>query len=517
MSGQPLSKSDEEHRVEKVVASETIPTRKAKENEKEKKGASPFSKNLSGTQVAHSVSTPVAKSPSPDAQPKPVTDFIVNPLPTASTISVDNLAKGKKVIVEFTKAIKFGIIGREGNETTVLFKSEVIDGRVRPIFVKSMPAKAALKGATDVRVVSSFPTGTYNAPRKSERIAALKAKAPSEEELEAEVEKLSGVPSDFDLEVFRPGRTPAPGATNGRTGAFLKQATSGRAATNIPEAAREALKEATRRGHISYLKMVAAEVKQDEPLADACVNAVQRLAEKRQWKKSTQLKAAASLQGAMKILPLYFEEAESVKLGESPIWTLAMRTFQHRCKEELPNQPQAATWKQVSDAIKQTKNDAQAMALLLGWLTAARLGCIRALSKDHVKLSKDALSITFHQGKGARARGPYTVHTQPIPKEFCARWKKYFDSRDSKLFPHHLTGSSLKDALRKVDKSLEQRSIRRGALQTMAQNGASEETLMRFSGHTQVATLRRYLNWNAINSKVQEEMVSTGKALVKRK
>ena len=195
-------------------------------------------------------------------------------------------------------------------------------------------------------------------------------------------------------------------------------------------------------------------------------------------------------------------------------WSLAMRTFQYRSKETLPNQPKAATWEQVRKAIKETKNDAEAMALLIMWLTAARGGCIRQLSTANIQSSKTALSITFHQGKGARARGPYTVHTQPIPSEFKARWDKYLESRKTKLFPLHLTGSSLKNALRKVDAALEQRSIRRGALQTMALNGTSEETLMRFSGHTQVATLRRYLNWNAVNSKVQGEMVSSGKALV---
>lgn len=191
-----------------------------------------------------------------------------------------------------------------------------------------------------------------------------------------------------------------------------------------------------------------------------------------------------------------------------------MVTFQRRCKEELPNQPKAACWAQVREAIRVCDNEPRAMALLLGWLTAARLGCIRQLSKQHVRWDDKTTSVTFHLGKGARARGPYTVHALPIPPEFKSRWEAYVKSRETKLFPRHLTGSSLKNALRTVDVSLEQRSIRRGALQAMAARGVSEETLMHYSGHTQVGTLRRYLNWNAINSKVQKEMLDAGRHLL---
>ena len=81
------------------------------------------------------------------------------------------------------------------------------------------------------------------------------------------------------------------------------------------------------------------------------------------------------------------------------------------------------------------------------------------------------------------------------------------------MFPSSVKGEHLKDALRVINPDLEQRSIRRGALQAMAENGVSEEMLMRFSGHTQVTTLRRYLNWNQKNSLVRATQISSAKHL----
>ena len=82
------------------------------------------------------------------------------------------------------------------------------------------------------------------------------------------------------------------------------------------------------------------------------------------------------------------------------------------------------------------------------------------------------------------------------------------------MFPQSMQGSDLCKALRTINPKYEQRSIRRGALQTMASHGTDEETLMRFSGHTQVGTLRRYLNWNTINSKVQADMEKAAASLL---
>jgi hypothetical protein len=65
----------------------------------------------------------------------------------------------------------------------------------------------------------------------------------------------------------------------------------------------------------------------------------------------------------------------------------------------------------------------------------------------------------------------------------------------------------IKIALRRSHPELEQRSLRRGALQTLAcAPGITDELLMEFSGHTRVATLRRYLNWGKAAPHLQQEM-----------
>ena len=62
------------------------------------------------------------------------------------------------------------------------------------------------------------------------------------------------------------------------------------------------------------------------------------------------------------------------------------------------------------------------------------------------------------------------------------------------MFPQ-VKGADLKVALRVVDPALEQRSLRRGAIQALAASGLKDEELLHYSGHSSVQMLRRYLNY----------------------
>ena len=53
-----------------------------------------------------------------------------------------------------------------------------------------------------------------------------------------------------------------------------------------------------------------------------------------------------------------------------------------------------------------------------------------------------------------------------------------------------------------IDSQLEQKSFRRGSLQTLSRAGVDEATMMHFSGHATVRMLHRYLNWGAVNGAV---------------
>ena len=288
-------------------------------------------------------------------------------------------------------------------------------------------------------------------------------------------------------------------------GSYLVELLSRAPPKSIPPSTGAALKKETMTQHTRYLERIAEVMDPSLRLSEALIDGIDKLSAKHDWKKSTILKAQASVQGALKVLPLYKDGAPSIRVPD-PIWSLSMKTRGMEAKEEKPVQPRPATAKEVFQAIEKTKDDAIATALLLGWLTASRLGCILQLKKEDIMTSKESLTITFRRGKGVRASGPYTVHTAPLPNQFRDRWEKYFASRSTALFPRRLTGASLRVALREVSPELEQRSIRRGALQLMASNNTDEETLMRFSGHRRVDTLRRYLNWNTVNSLVQSKM-----------
>mgnify|MGYP001573383159 FL=1 len=51
--------------------------------------------------------------------------------------------------------------------------------------------------------------------------------------------------------------------------------------------------------------------------------------------------------------------------------------------------------------------------------------------------------------------------------------------------------------LREIRPRLQGRSLRRGSLQCLAAAGVPTETLLAFSGHTQLETLLRYLDFGA--------------------
>jgi hypothetical protein len=76
-------------------------------------------------------------------------------------------------------------------------------------------------------------------------------------------------------------------------------------------------------------------------------------------------------------------------------------------------------------------------------------------------------------------------------------------------------GTQVRLLLREVcgDPDLGQRSIRRGALQYLSAQGVPEATMMHFSGHSRVETLRRYLSWGRIAGATKRLTAHAGKLL----
>jgi len=245
------------------------------------------------------------------------------------------------------------------------------------------------------------------------------------------------------------------------------------------------------------------------PLPTAIITFLSQLASERRWRASTRMKKFATAQGALALLPAY-RTCPPIVLSACPLWRQAMRAAGIAAKQELPKQPVPASPAEVRKAVATEPCLPTAAAIILAWATAARVGCILQLSKEDVILQEDgSLSVRFRRGKGARVRGPYTVHTAPLDPQHLRRLQQWLRSRRSSIFARTTSGEQIRESLRRVNRSLEQRSLRRGAIQALAKSpGISDEVLMMFSGHTQVSTLRRYLSWGVAAAHTRRTMAA---------
>jgi len=232
------------------------------------------------------------------------------------------------------------------------------------------------------------------------------------------------------------------------------------------------------------------------PLPSAIVEWITEMRNTRRWKWTTTLKQLALCQGALGLLPTYIH-AEPIRLQTCPVWRQAVRGAAMMAKQEVPAQPLAITKRQMEETLDREKDPAIFSALLLSWATAARVGCVLKLVTQDVKLEPDrSLMITYRKGKGARVRGLYSVATPPVNQVYFERLQQFTtNQRGLNLFPPRLKGEDIKHALRRTDPRLEQRSIRRGAIQQLSKApGMTDELLMKYSGHTRQQTLYRYMN-----------------------
>jgi hypothetical protein len=217
----------------------------------------------------------------------------------------------------------------------------------------------------------------------------------------------------------------------------------------------------------------------------------------------------AELQGAFASLPISHGIA-AVRLANHPAWVQALRAAAGRARSERPRVPVAATAADITNAMRNAGSDDLRRLLALSWLCAGRTGDIRQLRATDVSREGNVLTITFRRGKTVSRRGPYTVHTV-IPVEWLQHFPAGVDWADHL---HTASVAASLTCLRAVDKKLENRSIRRGSLQVLASDSAlSESDLLLFSGHTTLATLRRYLGWGSIGSHKRALMTTAARYL----
>lgn len=310
----------------------------------------------------------------------------------------------------------------------------------------------------------------------------------------------TGAPGTYPEEALSPFRRgngiPLP-AIAALKGSDLR-AFAAQPAPPMPPLVQAGLVKTTRQEHLRTLRFLGSLPPEldNVPLPLAIIVSIERAAAERKWRHATTLKKLATAQGALALLPAY-RSAPPVQLTQCPLWRQAMRAAGIAARQELPKQPKPASLAQVKKVLALEPCLPTAAAIILSWVTAARTGCVLQLDRQDVCVNADqSLSVRFRRGKGARIRGPYTVHTAPLEPQMLRRLERWMAGRRAQLFASTTSGDKIRLALRRVDKALEQRSLRRGALQALARSpNITDEVLMLFSGHTQVATLRRYLSW----------------------
>ncbi|CUG85047.1 TATE DNA transposon, putative, partial [Bodo saltans] len=191
-----------------------------------------------------------------------------------------------------------------------------------------------------------------------------------------------------------------------------------------------------------------------------------------------------------------------------------IRAVTIEAKQELPQQPVAATLHEVITTLDNEHSEDVAAAITLAWWTCARVGCILQLELSDIQLTESlVLTVRFRRGKSVRTRGPYTVHSGTLPENIGARLRQWLRSASPQPF-RSCTGSDVRRSLRMTNPALEQRSLSRGALQTLAAApGVTDALLMEFSGHTRVSTLRRYLSWGTAARHLQTDMENVASIL----
>lgn len=234
------------------------------------------------------------------------------------------------------------------------------------------------------------------------------------------------------------------------------------------------------------------------PVYEAITTYLSHLSHQRQWAPTTLHKYHCSLQGALRALPAYRIGAPSIFLNESPLWKSAVTGALKAATSHIPKQAVPATVNLVTKAIANCRHHPMKnqlrVALMLAWVTTARPGCISQLRKEDVTFIGSNLVVSFRRGKGVLMRGQaYTIATT-VQRSWETEIRTYLKERRDWLFARDLGNKHLLKILKTV--GLEQRSLRRGSLQTMAADPSiSNSTLMHFSGHTSEKTLLRYLDW----------------------
>ena len=196
----------------------------------------------------------------------------------------------------------------------------------------------------------------------------------------------------------------------------------------------------------------------------------------------------------------------------------------HSNSNQPHNQP-AATAAHIYEAIQAVpEHDIDTKFMIaLQWVTCSRISDILMLRREDLiwDANKNELAMTVKEGKVMGKVDPYTVHTK-VTDEYLQRIFRVFLSKvhrdKDRIFPftnlpRQKRIDRLNNALKVASPTLTSRSVRRGALQTMATEKTPLKTIMQFSGHKSEDTCKRYLDWGRLHFNMKENASAAAKHL----
>ena len=237
----------------------------------------------------------------------------------------------------------------------------------------------------------------------------------------------------------------------------------------------------------------------DLPVPLACIKVLVRARDALRWTPSTMAKHAATLSGAMNRLDQYMEGSEiPIMLTQFSVWSDFIKETKRQERLHKGRVPVAATWaevKRVMDHLIQRKKLGTAVMLWVAWSHAARPGDVWKLKRSDITVTATRITILWTRGKVVTTRGPYTTFADPGPYKDLL--EEYLNNipQDTSLFQGVWRSQTFLREVRTFNRSLELKSLRRGALQCLSAAGFPESVLMLFSGHSTVDMLRRYLGF----------------------
>jgi integrase len=254
------------------------------------------------------------------------------------------------------------------------------------------------------------------------------------------------------------------------------------------------------------------------PLQESAVRYFSEVAPLRKWQWQTMFRSMTSFVGALSNLPLYSNLAHGIRLDRNaPHWVAALKSVGQHAQQSQPRGQSAVTLPALQTALDEEPRLWVQAALLLMWLTSARVGCVLQLEIRDVQVEEktNELRVMFAHGKGVRLRGPYSRFARiegpwlDTLQLYLRRRRQEGGSETAPLFPStqecplHRRTATMLASIRVADPGLNMRAMRRGSLQALSSGvdttGATLEEVQEAAGHTNPRTTQRYLEWNSRN------------------